>query len=518
MSTQRKHIQIYPLNRVEGDLKVRLEIQDGVVTDAWSAGTMYRGFENILRGRGALDGLVITPRICGVCSTAHLKAAAKALDMITGVKVPGGARRIRNGTLMVEMLQNDIRHGCLLFMSDFARPIYRNHSLYDEAVRRYPFLTGSVTRQVIHHTKKILEIVAILGGQWPHSSFMVPGGVVSLPSRNEIMQCRYLLSSFRSWYETEFLGCRLERWQEIAGRADLDAWLDENPDHREKEIGFFIRFAREAGLEQIGRGHGNFLCYGLLDMPQNTAVKPPNGGPNLLPAGFAGNDGKVEPFRPENVAEDITHSWFSGYSGARQPMEGLTRPYATGSESEKYSWAKAPRYDGKPAETGPLAEMIIAGNPLFTDLVNNGGPTAFSRQLARLVRPALIMPVLEQWLKEISLQEKRYFQSYDRIETGEGFGLIEAPRGALGHWVKIRDGKIAAYQIITPSAWNASPRDSGGIRGPWEQALIGAPIKNPEEPIEADHILRSFDPCLVCTVHAVRLEKQRKCPKRSITG
>ncbi len=507
MSNQRKNIQVYPLNRVEGDLKVRLEIQDGVVTDAWSAGTMYRGFENILLGRGALDGLVITPRICGVCSTAHLKAAAKALDMITGVKVPGGARRIRSGTLMVEMLQNDIRQASLLFMSDFARPVYQNHSLYGEAARRYAFLTGSVTRQAIHHTKKILEIVAILGGQWPHSSFMVPGGVVSLPSRNEIMQCRYLLSSFRSWYETEFLGCCLERWQEIQSRADLDAWLDENPGHMEKEVGFFIRFSREAGLDKIGKGHGHFLSYGLLDMPQNTAVKSVNGGTNFLPAGFVTADGKVEPFQQEKVFEDITHAWFNGYSGIRHPLDGLTRPYATGSESEKYSWAKAPRYDGKPVETGPLAEMMVAQNPLFTDLVKHGGPTAFTRELARLVRPVLIIPVLEQWLKEISQQEKRFFQPYDKIDTGEGYGLIEAPRGALGHWVKIRDGKIEKYQIITPSTWHASPRDTAGVRGPWEEALIGTPVKNPENPIEVDHVLRSFDPCLVCTVHAVQLSR-----------
>ncbi len=504
MSSQRKSIQIYPLNRVEGDLKIRLEIHDGVVTDAWSAGTMYRGFENILKGRGALDGLVITPRICGICSTAHLKAAAKALDMISRVKVPEDAMRIRNATLMVEMLQNDIRQSCLLFMSDFSRVVYQHHSLYAEAIQRYTALTGTVFRQALHWTKKILEIVAILGGQWPHSSFMVPGGVVSLPSSNEIMQCRYLLNSFRTWYETEFLGCSLERWAEIKSLDHLETWLTEKPTHTHKEMGFFIRFAKEARLDEIGRGHGHFLSFGGLDLPADTAVRPLAGGNTLIPAGFMAHGQACAPFSQAEISEDITHAWFNSQPTAH-PYEGATHPYATGSESEKYSWAKAPRYAGHPAETGPLAELMIAGNPLFTDLVGPKGPTVFSRQLARLLRPAVLMPALEQWLKEIRPQEKHFFKQYERLETGEGHGLIQAPRGALGHWVKIQDSKIAQYQIITPSTWHASPRDKAGIRGPWEQALIGTAMGHPEDTVKVDHVLRSFDPCLVCTVHTVQL-------------
>ena len=186
---------------MEGDLELHLEMDDQVVSEVRSVGTMYRGFENLLKGRAPLDGLVITPRVCGICSTSHLKAATKALDMIFKVHVPDDAIRVRNITLMAEQLQNDLRHTFLLFMPDFARSAYQGSSFFEEAVARYLPLKGETAVRTIRETKKIVEIIAILGGQWPHSSFMVPGGVVSVPGQNDINQCRSLLSSFRRWYE-----------------------------------------------------------------------------------------------------------------------------------------------------------------------------------------------------------------------------------------------------------------------------------------------------------------------------
>ena len=158
---------------------------------------------------------------------------------------------------------------------------------------------------------------------------------------------------------------------------------------------------------------------------------------------------------------------------------------------------------GLPAETGPLAEMIAASHPLFVDLIKQDGPGVFARQLARLVRPAVLIPVVEQWLKETAGCKEEFYRDHGQKENGEGFGLVEAPRGCLGHWIKIKNAKIERYQIITPSAWNASPRDSSGVRGPWEEALVGTEVKDPANPVEIDHVIRSFDPCLVCTVHAI---------------
>ncbi len=517
-----KKIHIFPLNRVEGDLKIQLELEDGVVSDARSSGIMYRGFENIMVGRGPLDGLVITPRICGICSTAHLKAASKALDMVCNVCVPDNAKRIRNITLMVEKLQNDVRHAFLVFMTDFGNPYHKGHSLYEDAVRRYEPLKGLSAIRCIEETKNLLEIIAILGGQWPHSSFMVPGGVVSAPSTNNIIQCGHLLKTYRKWYESQVMGCHLERWLEVKSRSDLDTWLDECDTHRESDIGFYIRFSKEAGLEKIGKGHENFISFGSLDMPEHTdahgfrkrlfpdiPVFPcdPEHGKTFLPSGFAAAKGNCLPeisaFQQEKITEDVEYSWFNSNGTGGHPFDNVTVPYATGSEGKKYSWAKAPRYDGSPAETGPLAEMIIAGHPLFTDLVKSDGPNVFVRELARLVRTAVIIPLLELWLREMTHDSEGFFQSYDDIEDGDGFGLIEAPRGALGHWIKIRGAKIEKYQIITPTAWNGSPKDSAGIRGPWEEAVIGTEIRDTDNPVEVGHIIRSFDPCLVCAVHAV---------------
>ena len=219
-----------PLNRAEGDLEIRVEIEDGIITEAWSAGTMFRGFENMMRGRGALDGLVITPRVCGICSLTHLTAAVEALDSIADVTPPDNARRLRNLALMVETIQSDVRQAVLMFMVDFANhEAYQDHPLMQEATARYSPLEGRTAIEVIRESKRLIQIVAIIGGQWPHTSFMIPGGVTSIPEISKILQCRIIYERFCSWYERSVLGCSIARWLEIQSSEDLDNWLDENP-------------------------------------------------------------------------------------------------------------------------------------------------------------------------------------------------------------------------------------------------------------------------------------------------
>lgn len=506
----KKIIRDIPLNRVEGDLEIRVELENNRVVNAWSSGTMFRGFENLLVGRGALDGLVITPRICGICSTTHLMAAAKALDQIAGIIPPDNAIRLRNVTLMVEHCQSDVRQSVLMFLPDFTASHYAKSPLYDEAVKRYAPMAGERCIDVVRQTKTILEIIAILGGQWPHSSFMVPGGVTYVPPLPELNKCLHILRQYRKWYERSVLGCSLERWQAVQSSADLDAWLNENPAQRDSDVGFFLRFSREAGLSVMGQGHGNFISYGSLELPGETGVANNGGGNQLVGAGFVARDGHAQPFDQTFVAEHVAASWYSDYEGGKHPFDGETQPHATGSDGRKYSWSKAPRYDGLPAETGPLAERIIASDPLFCDLLRLGGANLVNRQLARLTRQATLLPAIETWLEEMIAQpDKLYYKPVPPIKDGRGFGLIEAARGALGHWVEIRNGKIARYQIVTPTAWNGSPRDHNGVRGPWEEALIGTTIADIDNPVEAGHVVRSFDPCLVCTVHVVGADRTR---------
>lgn len=492
-----------PLNRVEGDLEIRAEVEDGVVVDAWSVGTLFRGFERLMVGRGALDGLVITPRICGICSTAHLTAAVRALESVTGRVPTPNATRVRNLALMAEELQSDVRHALLAFFPDFASPAYAGAPLHEEAVRRYTPLRGSAVAEAVVETRAILEVVAILGGQWPHSSFMVPGGVTSPSSAVDFLQCRRLTQRFRRFYEQRLLGCELGRFAEVRSAAGLSAWLEEAPAHRDSHLGFFVRFARAAGLDRIGRGSGAYLSVGGLDVPAGSAVRPAGDG-QLVPAGFL-RDGRREAFEQARVTEDVSRSWYVGE--AAHPFDGETQPYATGTEGAAYSWAKAPRYAGAPAETGPLAEALVRGDALVADLVEREGASAFVRELARLLRGVSLLPAMETWLDELAAEGGRLYEPGPAAVDGAGLGLSQVARGALGHWLRLEGGRIAHYQIVTPSGWNASPRDGRGVRGPCEEALVGTPLPDPENPVAMGHVVRSFDPCLVCTVHTVRHER-----------
>ncbi|SHO46435.1 nickel-dependent hydrogenase large subunit [Desulfopila aestuarii] len=492
-----------PLNRAEGDLEIRVEVNNGVVTESWSSGTMFRGFEAMMQGRGALDGLVITPRVCGICSLTHLTAAVEALDAITGIKPPDNARRLRNLALMVETIQSDIRQAVLMFMADFANQNrYHDHPLSEEACNRYSPLTGRAAIEVIRESKRLLQVVAIIGGQWPHTSFMVPGGVTSIPEISKILQCRIIIDRFRTWYERSILGCPIERWQQIESEEDLHGWLLEKESHRESEVGFFLRFARQANLDTFGRGPNRYLSFGNFPLPVETDVQGHDGRMNR--AGYASAT-DVSSFDPEKVTEDLSHSWYEQGSAPAHPFSGRTKPYASGQSGELYSWIKAPRYNGEVVETGPLAEMIIDGNPLFIDMIKQNGPNILVRELARLVRPAHLLQPMSIWVNELlNKREESFYHSVTTIPDGEGAGLIQAARGALGHWLKVEDEKIVHYQIITPSAWNGSPRDASGARGAWEEALIGTPIRDIKNPVEAGHVVRSFDPCLVCAVHCLQ--------------
>lgn len=478
-----------PMNRVEGDLEIRAVLDDGVVVDAFSCGTMFRGFENMLRGRGALDGLVLTPRICGICSTAHLVAAARALDDLAGIEPTLVGRLVREVALATETVQSDLRQVLLMYAPDFASAAHAKEPLYEEAVRRHRPFQGESVVEAIRATKHLLEIIAILGGQWPHSSFAVPGGVVSAPSSGEPTRARHILATFRAWYERRVLGCSIERFAEIEDLAGLDAWLDERPEHRDGDLGFVLRYGRAIGLDRIGRGHGRLL---------STAGVYTHGA----------GEGTIEPLDGRKITEDVSASWASDHPEPRHPFEGETRPYASGREGERYSWGKAARYDGRPAETGALAALIVSRDPLFVDLLarsRTAGPNALARVLARLVRPSRMLPAIDASLATLSVAKGPACPSRVELVDGRGRGLVEAPRGVLGHWVELERGKIGRYQIVAPTGWNGSPRDAGGVRGPWEEALVGTRVRDPASPIELGYVVRSFDPCLVCTVHAIPL-------------
>ncbi|WP_419176555.1 nickel-dependent hydrogenase large subunit [Desulfosediminicola sp.] len=512
-----------PINRVQGDLELALEVQANKVTNAWSSSTLYRGFENMLKGRGARDGLVITPRVCALCSTAHLFAAVTALEQICDVTPPNNAILVRNICLLAEHVQSDIRHGVLSFFKDFMNPAYAGLPLYEEACRRYASLRGESVIETIRMTKKILEVVAIFGGQWPNSSFMVPGGIAGIPSFNDLVSCQYIVNLFRSWYEQRILGCTIERWSEVRSEIDLQRWMNEQEAHFNSDLGFFIRFSHMIRLHELGAGDGNFMSFGHPHLPNQapgTHVQPGNEHDSGIHTDSSNTlgidthfgagviiDNIFHPFDQSKISEHVAYSHFKDYNGGRHPSEGITDPVTARYEKVKYSYAKAPRYDELPVETGPLAQMLVSRNPLFTDIARSRGPNVYLREMARIVRPAILLPKMHTWLEQIDAKAP-YYTTVGSIPDGKGHGLIGASRGALGHWVEIENSRIKRYQIITPTSWNGSPRDQNSIPGPWESAVIGTSIENRDNPIEVEHIIRSFDPCQSCSVHTAQKAKR----------
>jgi hydrogenase large subunit len=494
------------LNRVEGDLEIAVTLDDGVVAEARTVGTMYRGFEQILIGRAPRDALVITPRVCGICGTAHLYSSALALERAWRTAPPPNATRIRNLCLMAEGIQNDLRQTFLFFTPDFCHPRYGAEPWFDQMMAAFEPFRGATYLETLAVTRKVVQIVAHFGGQWPHSSYMAPGGVTLPPDLRRIAACRAVLDEAQRWYEQRIIGAPLDRWLALDSAEGYFAWLDE-PFHAGSALGMLSRCVRALGLHRSAAGTKHMLSYGAWRDPEAT----PEADASLLPSGFCdGETGAVAPLDQALINEHVRHSWFRHYEGGKHPWSGETIPnFQPG--GDRYTWAKAPRYGDKVVQTGPLAELLIGGDALIASLNALEGGGAWLRQFARARRIAYEFLYARRMLDELAADlDGAHFVAPAKADEsdGEGYGLIMAARGALGHWVKIKHGVIERYQIITPTAWNASPRDSAGQPGHWEQSLVGVEVRDPDDPVELGHIIRSHDPCLVCTVHMLDTGKK----------
>lgn len=512
-------MRISPLGRVEGDLDLKISLRDGVVTSAWTEASMFRGFEIILRGKDPQAGLIVTPRICGICGGSHLTKAVYALDTAWKTHVPHNATLIRNIAQACETLLSIPRWFYALFAIDLTNKNYAKLPEYDEVVRRFAPFVGTSFEPGVTLSAKPVEVYAIFGGQWPHSSFMIPGGVMCAPSLSDVTRSIAILDMWkREWLEKQWLGCSIERWLEIKSWDEMLAWADENESQRNSDCGLFIRFALAAGLHKYGGGVGSYLATGTFFKPDLYDHPTVDGRNDALVTRSGVYDGKgYHDFDHLNVREDTAHSFYRG-DKSLHPWQGETDPIdpLEGKKQDKYSWAKSPRYDvpgqgSKPLEVGPLARQVIAGrpnaaahqdyDPLFRDIVQQHGPSIFTRVMARMHEAPKYFKYTRQWLDQIDLHDRFYTKPVEH-EQGRGFGATEAARGALSDWIVLSNGRIENYQVITPTAWNIGPRDRSGVLGPMEQAFIGAQITDPTDPVEMGHVARSFDSCLVCTVHA----------------
>jgi hydrogenase large subunit len=452
-----------PVTRIEGHMKVKVTIDevDGQlqVTDARCTGTLFRGFETILKGRDPWDAPVITERICGVCPVSHGMAAVKALDAAAGIAPPTDGRVLRNLVLGANFIQSHILHFYLLAALDYAHgPASAPWTPAWDVDMRSAALDGVVADHLplaVEARRRAHEMGAIFGGRMPSPQAYIPGGFTAVPQKKLIndfkKHLKWLLDFTNNVYIPDVLA--------LAGIYE--------------------------DYYKIGQGSKKLLAYGVFDLEDTL------GGDQLLGGGIS----EVGEFSADNITESVEYSWYND-TDPLNPSNGKTEPVDPHGKDTAYSWLKAPRYKGDPFEVGPLARMWVNGD-------YQTGVSVMDRHAARAFETRKIGEAMEGWLDELTPGANVY-DGYSLPKNATGIGLTEAPRGALGHWVGIREKAIDHYQIITPTCWNASPMDTGGINGPMEQALIGTPIINATEPIEALRVIHSFDPCLSCAVHVMR--------------
>ncbi len=502
-------IVLDPITRIEGHLKIEAVLEDGVIREARSSGTLFRGFEIILRGRDPRDAQRITQRICGVCPTSHSTAAALNLDSAFGIadKIPENGRIMRNLILGAAHLADHILHFYHLAALDYvditALADYDGDDPALRSVRDFiargelgPFvprfeidfrLPKKLNQELAAHyikafemRRKAQEMAAIFGGKLPHNVGIVPGGVTAVPTEDKIISYLWRLREIREFIDNVYL-----------------------PD--------VIQVAKAySDYLEIGAGPKSALSYGVYDL--EVEERDLSKRRRLFKQGLVENL-SLKPLDASKIREYVRSSWYADECGGRHPSQGLTIPAPH--KEGAYSWIKAPRYEGKACQVGPLARVLatyLSGDPKMRELVDRalselGAPpesiySTMGRHLARALGAKFIADALESWLLELKPGEPGYIEC-EIPEEGEGMGLVEAARGALGHWIRIKERKIELYQCVVPTTWNASPRDEEGQPGPIEQALEGLRIKDKENPVEIGRVVRSFDPCLACAVHLI---------------
>ncbi len=512
-----RELNISPVGRVEGDLDVKVYMENGVVTRAHTQAAMFRGFEKIMEGKDPQSGLIVTPRICGICGGSHLYCASSALDTAWKTNLSPNALLLRAIGQATETIQSIPRWFYAIFATDMANKKFANKPLYAEVVKRFAAYVGTSFQKGVTASGRPVEVYALFGGQWPHSSYMIPGGVMCAPTLKDITRAHAIMNFFRNdWLESMWLGCSIERYMRIKTWDDLLAWVEENESQRNSDLGLFIRAGLEFGLDKFGQGVGRFLAYGtyLHKDRYNTPTVEGRNQALISPSGFY--DGRnYSSFDHMRIKEHVKHSWYTDVPAEHPWKEPFPTPVpshdlAHSDFNGKYSWAKAPRYDGHAAETGPLARVVMNANPdnldyqirdpLFGDIINRIGPSVFVRALSRMHEAPRTYEYINQWLAQINLDGEFYIKPEEK--DGLGFGATEAARGALAHWIEIQDGVIKNYQVMAPTTWNVGPNDEQGKSGPIETALTGIEIEDPHDPVEVGMVARSFDSCLVCTVHA----------------
>ena len=558
-----RRVVVDPVTRIEGHLRIEALLDDrGVIHDAISSGTMWRGLEVILQGRDPREAWAFCERICGVCTTVHALASVRSVENALRIPVPRNADHIRNIMALAQMVQDHVVHFYHLHALDWvdvpsalkADPA-ATAALAQKVSPDWPTSSPGYFREIQATFRKFVEsgqTGIFANAYWGHPAYRLP------PEANLMAVAHYLEAL--QWQKeivkihTVFGGKNPHPNYLVGGMACAISMQGDHAINIERlnQVRDLITEARRVveGLyvpdlmavasfypewTKIGGGLGNYMSYG--DVPQNGIDDPAQ---YRFPRGIVvGRDLThvlpVDPADSGQVREEVSHSWYDYPPGkdALHPWEGVTKAHYTGpkppyqqlDENAKYSWLKAPRWKGLPMEVGPLARVFVGyagGRADFKEVVSEAlgrlklPPAALFSTLGRTAARGLETRLAVRWLADEFDRLLANIKSGDTVTANtklwdpehwpadaKGCGFTEAPRGALGHWVHIAAGKIANYQIVVPSTWNASPKDGKGQHGAYEAALLDTPMADPERPIEILRTIHSFDPCLACASHVI---------------
>jgi hydrogenase large subunit len=552
VTTQR--ITVDPVTRIEGHLRIDCDIQDGKVVDAWSSGQMWRGIEVVLRGRDPRDAWLYTQRICGVCTTVHAICSLRAVENALGLEIPLNAQLIRNLIIAAHGIHDHIVHFYHLSALDWVDIVSALQADPKDAAALAQSLSDwpNNNAQYFSDVQKRLKTFVARGqlgifshGYWGHPAMKLP------PEANLMAAAHYLEAldlQRRSNQITAILGAKTPHVQNLAVGGVANAI---NPDNQSAlnmerlayvktlmdELGGFLQKVYLPDVTAIAALYADWLPYGegvtdylsAPDFPRDTKGTDFGTPGGYLPAGdperFRAITSFDDTYFEGNVKESIKHSWYDG-EWTRSPYQEETEPaYTDFHEDGAYSWIKAPSFEGKPAQVGPLANvlcMVAAGHEptkrhLKAAMDRIGAITgsevplkvlhsSLGRHAARCVRTQVLYDQMREnydaLVANIAAGDYTTFNP-PVFPQGEiqGFGFHEAPRGILSHWVVIEDGRIKNYQAVVPSTWNAGPRNQDDARGPYEASLIDNPVLDPERPLEVLRTVHSFDPCIACAVH-----------------
>lgn len=557
-------IVIDPITRIEGHLRIEAEIFNGIVNAAYSAGTMFRGLEKILVNRDPREAWMFAQRICGVCTTVHAICSVRAVENALNVAVPDNARLLRNIICAAQFIHDHVIHFYHLHGPDWFDVVSALSADPAKAATLQQMLSPWPNNTTAYFQAVKDRLAAVVGsgqlglfanGYWGHSAYKLPPEanllmvahyLEALNFQRDFVQIHAMLGGHNPHVQTYALGGMAVPLSVSTANTINLATLTTCRTKAEQALNFVsqVYYPDMKLLKQhygewlrIGGGCRNMLACG--EFPQS--VGDPVGS-LYLPQGVVLNSNIISPPLPLDVSrivEDVKHSWYSyaaGDTASLHPSVGETSPNYTGptppydylDTSAKYSWLKAPRYDGKVLEVGPLARVAVAyaaGHPRIRSLVNglftytdrpaHGLFSTLGRIMARAVETQALAEQLPSWIDQLrdninsgvttAIDNAKWYPSTWGTNLS-GHGMTEAPRGMLAHWIKFNGGSkgtITAYQCVVPTTWNASPRDAADRPGPIEQALLGTLVVDPEAPLEILRTVHSFDPCMACAVHVI---------------